>query len=70
MSRLTRKVIEIDAMLTIRETADVLGLSERTVFRMMRAGELEVVRIGRRTWIPATALKKYGRVVEREADDV
>src|SRR5947209_1622806 len=37
--------------LTIGEAAQVLGIGERLFFRLMRAGEIPVVRFGRRTVI-------------------
>jgi excisionase family DNA binding protein len=37
--------------LTSGEAAQVLGISEQTVYRLMRTGEIPVVRFGRRTVI-------------------
>lgn len=36
-------------LLSIRETAETLGVSRQTVYRLMAAGELPVVKIGDRS---------------------
>lgn len=45
-------------LLTIRETADALGLGRSTVYELIAAGELEVVRIGRSARIPVVAVEQ------------
>jgi excisionase family DNA binding protein len=37
----------------------VLGISRSTLYELMARGELEVVKIGRRTLIPAESLERY-----------
>lgn len=37
-------------MLSLRETAEFLGLSMSTVHRLIREGELPAIRIGKRMW--------------------
>lgn len=44
------------ATLTVRETALVLGVDQRTVTRAIAAGELPALRIGRRVLIPRLRL--------------
>lgn len=41
-----------------REVAKALGLSERTIQRLARTGQLPAVRIGRSLRIPAAALER------------
>lgn len=35
-------------MLSINEAADVLGITRATVYRLLRTGELQSVRVGKR----------------------
>lgn len=44
------------ATLTVRETALVLGVDQRTITRAIAAGELPALRIGRRVLIPRLRL--------------
>ena len=46
-------------LLTIRETADALGLGRSTVYELITAGELDVVRIGRSARIPTASLEEF-----------
>lgn len=47
-------------MLTVQETARVLGVSVHTVYRLIRLGDLSAVKISRRrTAIKAEELEKY-----------
>ena len=45
------------AVVTVPETSQLLGLSERSVRRGLEAGELPCIRVGRRTLIPAAPLR-------------
>ncbi len=44
------------ATVTVRETALVLGVDQRTITRAIAAGELPALRIGRRVLIPRLRL--------------
>lgn len=44
-------------LLTVREAANQLGVSERTIKRRIATGELPVVRVGRSVRIDRTALR-------------
>lgn len=44
---------------TPEEAADVLRLSRTEIYRLIRVGELESVRIGARRRLPAQALNEY-----------
>ena len=46
-------------LLTIREAADALGLGRSTVYELITAGELDVVRIGRSARIPTASLDEF-----------
>jgi excisionase family DNA binding protein len=49
---------------TLNEVASALRISRRTVQRMTGSGELPVVRIGRRTFVKASDLR---RLIERSS---
>lgn len=46
----------MSSLLTVRETASRLSLSESKVYKMIDAGELPVQRIGRAVRIPESAV--------------
>lgn len=53
---------------SVRETAELLGLSEASLFRALRRGDIESVMLGGRRLIPARSLEtllapKAGRQV-------
>ncbi len=51
---------EIKYMLTVQETAKILGVSVHTVYRLIRLGDLSAVKISqRRTVIKAEELERY-----------
>lgn len=41
---------QLSDFLTVKEAADILSVSERTVYNALRAGALKGVRIGGRLW--------------------
>jgi excisionase family DNA binding protein len=43
--------------LTVFETATILRVSKQTVYRLVRAGDLQAVRVGRSFRIPAHVVK-------------
>ncbi len=45
--------------LTVAEVAAVMRVSKMTVYRMVHAGELPAVRVGRSFRVPATAVHDY-----------
>jgi excisionase family DNA binding protein len=57
--------IEINAhgrlLLTVKEAAEVLAVSERTVFYLIRSGRLPTVQIGRLRRVPLDALREFAR---------
>ena len=42
------------ALLTVKGTAKELSVSARTVYRLIKRGELPAVQIGRRWYVPAS----------------
>ncbi len=52
-------------LLTIEEAAEALDVSRTTLYVLLRAGEIPVVRIGRAVRVPLAALERY---VEQGAD--
>ena len=45
--------------LTYREAAQTLGVSERTVWQLVRDGKLKACRIGRAVRIPVSAIEQF-----------
>ena len=53
----------------IPDACDALGVSRATLYRLIDAGEIEVVHIGSRTLVPTDALEAFvQRLRERAAD--
>jgi excisionase family DNA binding protein len=48
-----------DRLLSIRDVANYLGVSERTVFRMMHANEISGVKVGNRWRFNPDVVKEY-----------
>jgi excisionase family DNA binding protein len=48
-------------LLSVGEAAERLGISERSVFRLLESGELPARKIGRRTLIRADDLERFAR---------
>ncbi len=55
--------------LTPQEAADLVRCSRQTIYGMIRRGELEAVRFGRRLLVPRRALEKYLRRAEKHGCD-
>ena len=55
------RVIQIQRLLySLEQASEVLGgLGRTSIFELIKAGELKVVRIGRRTFISETALTDF-----------
>jgi len=51
-------------MYSVKEIAIMLGLSERTIFRLMKAGKIRAVRIGGQWRIPKSEVEKYTKALE------
>ena len=51
---------ETKYMLTVQETAKILGISVHTVYRLINSGDLSVVKISqRRTMIKVEEIERY-----------
>jgi excisionase family DNA binding protein len=53
--------------LTVFETAMILRVSKQTVYRLVRGGDLEAIRVGRSFRIPAHAVRPGTSPVPRKA---
>ena len=51
-------------LLRVDEAARVLGVSRATLYRLVAAGRLRAVRVGRATRIPARELERFVRELE------
>jgi excisionase family DNA binding protein len=56
--------------LTIFETATILRVSKQTVYRLVRAGDLEAIRVGRSFRIPVQAVRPQASVVPAPRRDM
>ncbi|MFL9918815.1 helix-turn-helix domain-containing protein [Paraburkholderia fungorum] len=53
----------------IAEVMQLLGLSQRTIYRMVGDGRLKLVKVGKRaSAVPADSLRAYMRDVQQEAE--
>lgn len=56
--------------LTVAEVADVMRVSKMTVYRMLHAGEMPAVRVGRSFRVPQDALEHYLATARIEQEPV
>ena len=49
---MARTLDKFGDLLTVEEMAEVLGISDRTVYRLVDKGELSCVKVGRRLYFP------------------
>ena len=47
-----------DGLVTLAKAADRLGCSRATIYRLYKSGELELVKLGRRTKVTEKSLRK------------
>lgn len=50
---------ELEALVSLNEAADLLGLHLQSVLRAIRGGDLVPVRIGRRTLLEPAELRRF-----------
>ena len=53
------QISDTQAVLTVREVAQKLGLAAATVYRAARRGEIPSIYVGRRILIPAARLERF-----------
>jgi excisionase family DNA binding protein len=53
--------------LTVFEAATILRVSKQTVYRLVKTGDLQAIRVGRSFRIPAHVVKPQTPVVSRKA---
>lgn len=51
--------VQLERLLSYREVADILGLTDRTVWELVRKGELQNVRVGRSVRVDPADLRRY-----------
>lgn len=56
-------------MFTAEEAAEQLGIGRTVMFRLIRNGDIESVRIGRLRRVPATAIQNYAARLVADADN-
>lgn len=64
--------VQLERLLSYREVADILGLTDRTVWELVRKGELQNVRVGRSVRVDPADLRRYidlSKPVSREQAD-
>lgn len=47
------------SFLTVAEVADAMRVSRMTVYRLVHAGEMPAIRVGKSFRVPASALEQY-----------
>jgi len=47
------------SFLTVAEVADAMRVSRMTVYRLVHAGEMPAIRVGKSFRVPASALEEY-----------
>ncbi len=58
ITELNQEVIKQKDFLSIKEAHTLLGLSERTFYRLMKAGTIQATRLGKRTIIKRSEIDK------------
>ena len=59
MSRHDPKPVTVEPLLTYRQAAEVLGVTDRTVWALVDSGRLPAVRFGRSVRIDPTDLRAF-----------
>lgn len=54
---------------SVKETMTLLNLGKTTIFEQIRTGRLRSVKRGRSRLIPATAIREYIALLEKEAQE-
>ena len=61
MSRETKRLDELPELVTVREVSGVLRCCDSTVREMLRRGELQELRVGRKVLIRRVELERFVR---------
>jgi excisionase family DNA binding protein len=59
----------LEPLLSIKEVAVYLGISESGVYRLLRAGELAGVKVGNRTLFEPQEVRRFIEASRRQAND-
>jgi len=55
--------------LTVKETAQILGLSRNSTYQGISTGEIPHIKIGKRILVPKIALERFLNGVEKEVNN-
>jgi len=61
---MSRLKVENDALYDVPAISKILGVTENTVRKMLRAGKFKGRRLGKRWYVPGSAIKAYFIVEE------
>ena len=53
------KYNEIPAVITVEELAEILRIGRNSAYKLVKSGEIDIIRIGRTIRIPKNALLDY-----------
>jgi excisionase family DNA binding protein len=56
---MTKLKVEDDGLYDVPEIAAILGITDRTVRKMLREGKFKGRRLGKRWYVPGSAIKAY-----------
>lgn len=51
----------------VADAAEILGVGRSTIYRLIAAGEIGTVKIGRRTLVAQTELERYAATLDADA---
>jgi DNA binding domain, excisionase family len=58
---------QVERMYSVNEVAEILHVSFRTIYRLMKVGKIQAVRVGRQWRIPKSEIEKYLKVEGKNA---
>jgi excisionase family DNA binding protein len=62
------RIATVEPLMSVDDVAEVLGISVRGVFRLLRRGDLVAVKVGNRTRVEPDELRTYIANQRRAAD--
>ena len=54
-------------MYSVNEVAEILHVSFRTIYRLMKVGKIQAVRVGKQWRIPKSEIEKYIKLEFKDA---
>jgi excisionase family DNA binding protein len=58
---------QVERMYSVNEVAEILHVSFRTIYRLMKVGKIQAVRVGRQWRIPRSEIEKYIKLEFKDA---